>query len=243
MGYLFSIFIVLVQCVIINSEPVYGHTIRNGGGKGEIAFTEVWKNLPQSLEPLKSDSAVLELLERRAGLPRVEFNPQMRESYNVETAKGSITISSRTLYRDGQPISQVEMLTLALEGLRSCQAGLASTDLSIVARVAVTFVYFKEIKFSDQVTWRIFHRRLGGGDALMLSHSLGVEDLQEKIASRLRVSPADLTFTGLHTRVADDAITISGDAAIKGRRSVQFSLNIRRKHKAAAPGDMDLVFF
>jgi hypothetical protein len=243
MGYLFSIIMLLVQCIIINSAHATGHTVRNGGGKGEIAFTEVWKNLERTLAPLKADSAVLELLERRARVPRVEFNPQIREAYNVDTKKAMITISSRALYRDSQPISQVAMLVLALEGLRSCEAGLASTNLDIVARVALTFVFYKEIIFADGVVWRVAHRRLGGGDSLILSHSAGIKDLQELIATRLRASTADLVFNGVHVKATEDAIVVAGEGTVTGRRSVQFNLTIRRQHKSVAVGDIDLVIY
>lgn len=101
----------------IPGEAAIGHTIKNGGGDGELEFIEIWGTLARTLTPCLHPESPCRL--------NAEEREQLRSLIQVR-GKLSRTppIDAAILYNAaGEPKSSVEILAIAIEALQnhSCE--------------------------------------------------------------------------------------------------------------------------
>ena len=115
MGYKLSIAAVFLQCIISSTAIAgTGHTGNNGGGLGEIHFTDIWKNLKRIMAPCLSPLNLCGLTEAQLQTLRAAF--ENRPEVNTE-------YSSRDFYADdGKPLSPPELTRLAVASVLKCEA-------------------------------------------------------------------------------------------------------------------------
>ena len=133
----------LLFCLALSGIPAgaaIGHTIRNGGGDGELEFIEIWETLARTLTRCVHPDSPCRLSsgEREQLRSLIQLRTKMNRPPSIDTA---------LLYNAaGEPKDSVEILAVAIEALQnqSCeQLATHKLDSSKLAADLISIQFFK----------------------------------------------------------------------------------------------------
>lgn len=254
-----SISVLLVQCAIcqFQAEAATGHTVRNGGGKAEIAFREVWKNLGDTFAPCLAANGVCALtsaetealrraLAQRECYPQVEFDPRLvSESFAGECGQ-PVKIHPAILYTAaGEPRPQVELTSIALNVLLRCQSELQELNTLGIAQAALQVVYFRELIIQADTPWQIYQKEGEAGARLFVQTPLGRTELTSLFKNKLKLDLSQpLRLWDVRASNRNSFVEVTGKLAQPHwLRSYQFSLLLPFGVNGALGEKPELVVF
>lgn len=232
MRLILSIFAILVQCAISVAWAASGHTIPNGGDTVEMAFREIYKNLPKRMAPCLTPANLCGLTPAQKSTllgalalqgqchSTVEFVPNLPASA-VDVCGQPLRIDPQALYAEGdKEIPEVEMAALALSALQKC-AGILGEPLTAAATRAFEFQSFQKLMVGGAEVY-VF----SSANVLSVETGGAVQALAGTLRAKLRLAErAGLNFQSVGARARGNILEISGQVIYTGRAGAESSRN------------------
>lgn len=190
-----------------------GSTGNNGGGLGEIGFTDVWKNLGEIMAPCLSPANPCGLKSGQA-----EYIRQAIQSRPVTNADYK---SSDFYSASGPALSRAELTVLALNSVLKCENRLMEIDIQQLAKNALGFRYYREFA-SGQAVY------LFGSDTLVLVAAKGSTlSLSKILSQKMKASRAsNMQIAAISSNLNAGTVEINGVALLDPAARVHFQFQI-----------------
>ncbi|MGZ6479841.1 MAG: hypothetical protein ACXWQE_11090 [Bdellovibrionales bacterium] len=210
----FSISLLIMQCIIAHvCAAGTGHTGNNGGGLGEIGFTDVWKTLDQIMAPCLNSSNPCGLKSGQSDVLRAAI--QNRPATNADYKSSDFYSAS------GSALSRAELTVLALTSVLKCEAQLVGMDVQQLVKTALNFKYYRVFGNGQAVS-------LFGSEALnLISPDGSSQDLTKILLQKVKTTPGfEVQIAAVSSGLDANGVEINGVALLDPTARVHFQFQI-----------------